>query len=161
MSQTVEEFPNGNVIAVQPPPEYGAPPSHSNGGSFGPVFAVLAVIVVVSAVACVLGRLCTRRGRRGKESKKAAKVAAGKSGGGGLGPKEWEARQKPSFNMNDGGDIEFGFDFKKKNNNNNNNNKNNNSAGKGGKSGAGKAAKPMPPQYNGGHNPEVRFSDVV
>ncbi|KAH6826772.1 hypothetical protein C2S53_016910 [Perilla frutescens var. hirtella] len=87
MSQPMEEYPN---------PEMSRQPdsSHSNG-SFGPVFAVLAVIVVISAVACVLGRLCSKRSHRAKEA--AQHSSKGSKQSKGLGPKEWESRQKPSF----------------------------------------------------------------
>ncbi|KAL2547005.1 hypothetical protein Fot_16238 [Forsythia ovata] len=105
MSQPIEAYPN--TVARQ---------SSSNpNGSFGPVFVVLAIIFVLSAVACVLGRLCSRRHHRVvKEHHRVAKEhqqAKAKQSHHPLGPKEWESRQKPSFNMRDG-DIEFGFDKK-------------------------------------------------
>lgn len=116
---------------------------HSNG-SFGPVFAVLAVIVVISAVACVVGRLCSKRGHRVKEAAHHPKL---QSGGLGLGPKEWESRQKPNFNMKNG-DIEFGFDKSRM---------------PSAKNGGGKPKPhphphPHPPHH---HKPDVRFSNNV
>ncbi|KAG8366118.1 hypothetical protein BUALT_Bualt17G0042600 [Buddleja alternifolia] len=100
MSQPVEELYPNPVTQQQPDNNS----SHSNG-SFGPVFVVLAVIVVISAVACVLGRLCSKRHHRAKEAHQHKPKASKQSNG--LGPKEWESRAKPSFNMK-GGDIEFG-----------------------------------------------------
>lgn len=132
MSQPIDEYPNPDMSTRQP-----ADSSHSNG-SFGPVLAVLAVIVVVSAVACVVGRLCSKRGHRVKE----AAHHPSKVQSGGLGPKEWESRQKPNFNMKNG-DIEFGLDKRMP-------------SGKEGKKGGGKPNKshPNPPHQ---HKPEVRF----
>lgn len=138
MSQpNIEEYPNPE-ITKQPNS------SHSNG-SFGPVFAVLAVIVVISAVACVLGRLCSKRGRRVKEAAHHPNKGGGKQSHG-L-PKEWESKQKPSFNMRDGVDIEFGFDKRMP------------PSGKMPKGGGGKPNKP--PHQSGGHKPDIRFSNNV
>ncbi|KAK4423827.1 hypothetical protein Salat_1965600 [Sesamum alatum] len=141
MSQPLEAYPN--------PVMRSQPTSSNSNGSFGPVFIVLAVIVVVSAVACVLGRLCSRRHHhRAKEVHHHSKKANNKQVSDGLGPKEWESRQKPSFNMRDG-DIEFGFDLKRM--------PSAKMAGNGG-GGMGK-----PPHHNGGagHRPEVRFAENV
>ncbi|KAL9149590.1 hypothetical protein ABFS82_12G117700 [Erythranthe guttata] len=150
MSQPVEEFPNPNPSQVTTEQQ---PDSSLSDGSFGPVFAVLAVIVVISAVACVLGRLCSRRRNRAKEAAHHHSDKGSKKKSNGLGPKEWEPRQKqPSFNMRDG-DIEFGFD--KKTTPSAKGAKNGNGGGGGGKA--------KPPQHNnGGHKqPEFRFSDNV
>ncbi|KAL2233617.1 uncharacterized protein LOC105156608 [Sesamum indicum] len=140
MSQPLEAYPN--------PVMRSQPTSSNSNGSFGPVFIVLAVILVVSAVACVLGRLCSRRHHRGKEvhHHHNPKANNNKQSHGGLGPKEWESRQKPSFNMRDG-DIEFGFDVKRM------------PSAKMANHGGGKG---VPPHHNGaGHKPEVRFADNV
>ncbi|GFP88037.1 hypothetical protein PHJA_000947400 [Phtheirospermum japonicum] len=134
MSQPLDQVYQNPVMTRQPNS------SHSNG-SFGPVFIVLAVIIVVSAVACVLGRLCSKRHHRAKEGSHKPPKASKQSQG--LGPKEWESRQKPSYNMRDG-DIEFGFEKK---------------SSKGAKNGGGNS-KPM--HYNGAHRPDqVRFADNV
>ncbi|KAI3452722.1 hypothetical protein Pfo_009386 [Paulownia fortunei] len=116
MSQPVEVYPN--------PVTRQQNSSHSNG-SFGPVFIVLAVIVVLSAVACTHHR------------PKATKQSHG------LGPKEWESRQKPSFDMRDG-DIEFGFDKRTP-------------SAKVANNGGGKG---KPPHHNGGHRPEGHRPEV-
>ncbi|CAA0833707.1 Unknown protein [Striga hermonthica] len=137
MSQPLDQVYQNPVMTRQPES------SHSNG-SFGPVFVVLAVIVVISAVACVLGRFCSKRHNRAKEgAHKHSKPS--KQSQAGLGPKEWESRKKPSFNMRDG-DIEFGFEKKIH-------------SGKGAKNG-GKSHKPT--HYNGAHHgPEIKFANHV
>ncbi|KAL2510396.1 hypothetical protein Fot_34043 [Forsythia ovata] len=95
------------------PSTFTKQPSSNSNGSFGPVFFVLGAVLVISAIACVFGRLCNRKHHRGNKehhrSKEEHHRAKAKPGGHALGPKEWESRQKPSFNLKDG-DIEFGFD---------------------------------------------------
>lgn len=142
MSQPIDQEYPSPVMTSEPAS------SHSNG-SFGPVFAVLAVIVVVSAVACVLGRLCSKRHHRAKEAgHHPNKAKPGKQQShSGLGPKEWESRQKPSFNMRDG-DIEFGFDKKT-------------ASAKGAKNGGGGGGGKAKPPHGGHKLPEFRFADNV
>ncbi|KAI3452735.1 hypothetical protein Pfo_009399 [Paulownia fortunei] len=104
--------------------------SHSNG-SFGP--------------------FSYRRHHHAKETHHRPKATKQSHG---LGPKEWESRQKPSFDMRDG-DIEFGFDKRTP-------------SAKVANNGGGKG---KPPHHNGGHRPEghrpevhrpeVRFADNV
>lgn len=105
MSQPIAVYPNTVSRQSSPNPN----------GSFVPVFVILAIIFVLSAVACVLGRFCGRQHHHVvKEQHRDAKEhhqAKAKQIHHPLGPKEWESRQKPIFNMRDG-DIEFGFDKK-------------------------------------------------
>ncbi|KAL3631006.1 hypothetical protein CASFOL_023990 [Castilleja foliolosa] len=133
-SQPLDQVYQNPVMTRQPNPP-------RSNGSFGPVFIVLAVIIVVSAVACVLGRMCSKRHNKAKEGSHKPSKAGKQSQG--LGPKEWESRQKPSYNMRDG-DIEFGFDKKV--------------SSKGAKNGGGNNSKPT--HYNGAHRPDqVRYAD--
>ncbi|GER54824.1 hypothetical protein STAS_32457 [Striga asiatica] len=135
MSQPLDQVYQNPMMTSRPES------SHSNG-SFGPVFVVLAVIVVISAVACVLGRFCSKRHNRAMDGTHKQSKPSKQSHG--LGPKEWESRQKPSFNMRDG-DIEFGFEKKIH-------------SGKGAKNG-GKSHKPT--HFNGAHGPEIKFANNV
>lgn len=136
-------YPYNPVIKSQPDS------SHSNG-SYGTVFIVLAVIATVSIVACVLGRLCSRRSHRNKEAHhhqhhQVHHHPPPKSNANELGPKEWEAKEKPRIALRERADVEFGFDKRFP-------------PARVATHGGGMAE---PPHFGGGRRPEVRFADNV
>lgn len=145
MSQPIDVYPSYNPVIKSQPDS-----AHSDG-SYGPVFIVLAVIFVIGVAACVLGRLCSRRRHRDNGRPHHHQVhhqppksnAAEQSHG--LGPKEWEAREKPLIALRERADIEFGLDKRIP-------------SGRVASHGGGMAA---PPQFDGGRRPEVRFADNV
>lgn len=139
MSQPIDVYPSYNPVIKSQPDS-----SHSDG-SYGPVFIVLAVIFVIGVAACVLGRLCSRRrhhddGPRRHPPKSDAAVHSH-----GLGPKEWEGKEKPRIALRERADIEFGVDKRFP-------------SAKVASHGGGMVA---PPQFDGGRRPEVRFADNV
>lgn len=150
MSQPIDEvYPSYNPVIKSQPDS-----AHSDG-SYGPVFIVLAVIFVIGVAACVLGRLCSRRRHRDNgrphhhhqvHHQPPPKSNAAHEQSHGLGPKEWEAREKPRIALRERADIEFGLDKRIP-------------SDRVGSHGGGMAA--PPPQFDGGRRPEVRFADNV
>ncbi|XP_057810983.1 uncharacterized protein LOC131025292 [Salvia miltiorrhiza] len=145
MSQPFETYPYNPVIKSQPES------SHSDG-SYATVFIVLAVICAVGVAACVYGWLCNRPSHRDEGAEKhhhhhppPPPAALPKSNGHELGPKEWEAKEKPRISLRERADVEFGFDTRFP-------------PARGAGYGGGMAE---PPHFGGGRRPEVRFADNV
>lgn len=154
-------------VDVYPYPEIKAQPnsSHStSNGSYGRVFIVLGAIFAISVVSCVVGRLFNRRRHRNKEAApahnhhshqvhhqpppqppKAIVTEQNRE----LGPKEWEAKEKPRIALRErADDVEFGFNRRAARA----------PSARVASYGGGMAE---PPRFDGGRRPEVRFADNV